>query len=95
LGSIWATKNNQHLNTGLKLHQKLSKKKMRLIDKILDLFFVAVSAVVAYQTGLFTLGSLHIESLSLSWLKMGYVFIAMPLAMLGLCYYSLKGFFKN
>jgi TRAP-type C4-dicarboxylate transport system permease small subunit len=94
-GSIWATKNCQHLNTGLKLHQKMNKKKIHLIDAILDLFLIVVGVVVAYQTGLFTLTVLHVESLSLTWLKMGYIFIAMPLAMLGLCYYSLKGFLEN
>jgi TRAP-type C4-dicarboxylate transport system permease small subunit len=94
-GSIWASKNNLHLNTGLKLHQKLNEKQACLIDGLLDLVLVAVGAVVAYQTVMFAFTALGIESLSLSWVKMGYVFIAMPLAMLGLCYYSLKSFFKN
>jgi TRAP-type C4-dicarboxylate transport system permease small subunit len=94
-GSIWASKNNLHLNTGLKIHKKLNGKLIRLIDGILDLILVVVGAVLAYQTTIFTLSALGIESLSLSWVKMGYIFIAMPIAMLGLCYYSLKDFLKN
>jgi C4-dicarboxylate transporter DctQ subunit len=95
LGSIWASKNSLHLNTGLKLHQKLNKRLVRLIDSILDLALIIVGAVVAYQTAMFAFVALGIESLSLPWVKMGYIFIAMPIAMVGLCYYSLKGFFKN
>jgi TRAP-type C4-dicarboxylate transport system permease small subunit len=94
-GSIWASKNNLHLNAGLKIHKKLDERLIRLIDGILDLVLVVVGAVLAYQTIIFTLSALGIESLSLSWVKMGYVFIAMPIAMFGLCYYSLKGFLKN
>jgi C4-dicarboxylate transporter DctQ subunit len=94
-GSIWATKNNQHLNTGFKLHEKLNKKQVCLIDIILDLFLIAVSAVLVYQTGIFALMALGAESMSLRWLKMGYVFFTLPIAMLGLCYYSLKSFLKN
>jgi TRAP-type C4-dicarboxylate transport system permease small subunit len=94
-GSIWASKNKLHLNTGLKLHQKLNKRLVRLIDGILDLALIAVGAVVAYQTAMFAFTALGIESLSLPWVKMGYIFIVMPLAMVGLCYYSLKGFFRN
>jgi TRAP-type C4-dicarboxylate transport system permease small subunit len=95
LGSIWATKNNQHLNTGLKLHQKLNKRLVCLIDGILNLLLVVVSVVVAYQTALFASIVKDIESLSISWIKMGCIFTVMPLAMLGLCYYSFKGFIKN
>ena len=94
-GSIWASKNNLHLNTGLKLHKKLNEKQVRLIDSLLDLLLVVVGAVVAYQTAMFAFVALGIDSLSLPWLKMGYVAIAMPIAMLGLCYYSLKSLFKN
>jgi TRAP-type C4-dicarboxylate transport system permease small subunit len=94
-GSIWASKNNLHLNTGLKLHKKFNEKQVGLIDGLLDLILVAVGAVVAYHTTMFAFVALGIESLSLPWMKMGYVFIAMPLAMLGLCYYSLISFVKN
>jgi TRAP-type C4-dicarboxylate transport system permease small subunit len=94
-GSIWASKNNLHLNTGLKLHRKFPERLVLLIDAILDLTLIAVGAKVAYQTAMFAFMALGIESLSLPWLKMGWVFIAMPLAMLGLCYYSLKSFWRN
>jgi TRAP-type C4-dicarboxylate transport system permease small subunit len=95
LGSIWASKNNQHLKTGLKLHKKCNKRLVHIIDSILDLFLVVVGAVTAYQTTMFTLERFNTTALSLTWMKMGYVFIAMPLAMLGLAYYSLKDFLKN
>jgi TRAP-type C4-dicarboxylate transport system permease small subunit len=92
---IWATKNDQHLNTGLKLHQKLNKKLVYLIDDILALLIGITTARVAYQSAIFAFRAMSYESLSLSWLKMGYVFIAMPISMLGVSYYYLKNFLKN
>jgi TRAP-type C4-dicarboxylate transport system permease small subunit len=35
-GSIWATKNNHHLNIGFKLHQKLNNRQILLIDSFLE-----------------------------------------------------------
>jgi TRAP-type C4-dicarboxylate transport system permease small subunit len=94
-GSIWVTKNNQHINTGLKLHRKLTKRQICLIDGVLALLIAIIAAVVAYQTALFSFMSMGISSLSLNWLKMGYIFIVLPLAMLAVFYYCLKSFFKN
>jgi TRAP-type C4-dicarboxylate transport system permease small subunit len=94
-GSIWVTNSNKHLNVGLKLHEKFDKRLVCLIDSIFALFIVIVAAVVAYQTAIFTSTSMNMASTSLSWLKMGYVFIAVPVAMLALAYYYLKSFFKN
>jgi TRAP-type C4-dicarboxylate transport system permease small subunit len=94
-GSIWASKNNQHLKTGIKLHQKLNKKLIYLIDGILELLLVIVGVVISYQTAMFTWERFNTTALSLTWMKMGYIFMAMPLAMLGLAYYSLRDFIKN
>jgi TRAP-type C4-dicarboxylate transport system permease small subunit len=94
-GSIWATKNGQHLNTGFKLHQKLNNRQVLLIDSVLDLLIAAVAAVIAYTSAIYSFSSMNKESLSITWIKMGYVFIALPLAMMTLCYYHLKSFFKN
>jgi TRAP-type C4-dicarboxylate transport system permease small subunit len=94
-GSIWATKNNQHLNTGLRLHNKFKERKVHLIDGILALIIGGAIAVAAYQNLMFVFAVINTESLSLPWLKMGYVFIALPLTMLALSYYYLKSFFKN
>jgi TRAP-type C4-dicarboxylate transport system permease small subunit len=94
-GSIWLTKNGQHLNTGIKLHQKLNERQICLIDGILALVIAITAAVVAYQSAIFSFSAMVIKSTSVSWLKMGYVFIALPLAMLATCYYYLKSFFKN
>jgi TRAP-type C4-dicarboxylate transport system permease small subunit len=94
-GSIWVTNSNKHLNVGLKLHKKLDKRLVYLIDGIFALFIVIIAAVVAYQTAIFTSTSMSMASTSLNWLKMGYVFIAVPVAMLALAYYYLKSFFKN
>jgi TRAP-type C4-dicarboxylate transport system permease small subunit len=93
-GSIVATKNDQHLNTGLKLHRKLNKQQICLIDCILTLVIAGSAAVAAYQSATFAFESMNAESLSLPWLKMGYVFIAIPLFMLTVIYYYLKSFFK-
>jgi C4-dicarboxylate transporter DctQ subunit len=94
-GSIWVTKNGQHLNTGLKLHQKFNEKQICLIDGVLALMVAAATAVVAYQSAIFAWTTMEIQSMSLPWLKMGYVFIALPFTMLILCYYHLKYFFKS
>jgi TRAP-type C4-dicarboxylate transport system permease small subunit len=94
-GSIYLTKHDQHINTGLKLHQKLNKRLIGLIDGIMALGIVICAAVVAYQSALFVLITINCESNSLPWLKMGYVYIAVPIFMLTLSYYYLKSFFKN
>jgi TRAP-type C4-dicarboxylate transport system permease small subunit len=94
-GSIWATKNNQHLNVGVKLHQKLNSRQALLIDSVLEFLIAIVAAVAAYRGAIYSFSSMNTEALSISWMKMGYVFIALPIAMMTLCYYHLKSFFKN
>jgi C4-dicarboxylate transporter DctQ subunit len=94
-GSIWATKNNQHLNTGVKLYHKLNSRQVFLIDSVFELLIAIVAAVIAYKSAIYSFGSMNTESLSIYWIKMGYVYIALPLAMTTLCYYHLKSFFKN
>jgi TRAP-type C4-dicarboxylate transport system permease small subunit len=94
-GSIWLTKHNRHINTGLKLHQKLNERTIGLIDSILALVTVITAAVIAYYSAIFSFSTMGTESISLPWLKMGYVYIALPLFMLTMCYYYLKNFLKN
>jgi TRAP-type C4-dicarboxylate transport system permease small subunit len=94
-GSIWLTKNGQHLNTGLKLQQKFNKRQICLIDGILALLITVIAAIVAYQTAIFSFKTMSIESMALPWLKMGCVYIALPIGMLGVCYYYLKSFLNN
>jgi TRAP-type C4-dicarboxylate transport system permease small subunit len=94
-GSIWVTQNNRHLNTGLKLHQNLNKRQVYLIDGILALLIATISGVVAYQTIIFSFSAVGVDSLSIPGFKMGYVFIALPIFMLTVCYYYLKSFFEN
>jgi C4-dicarboxylate transporter DctQ subunit len=94
-GSIWLTKHDQHISTGFKLHQKFNKRLIYLIDGIIALVTVVSAAVVAYQSALFVLVTITYESKSLPWLKMGYVYIALPIFMLTLSYYYLKSFLKN
>lgn len=93
--SIWLTKHHQHLNTGMKLHQKLNKKMVCLIDSLLELGTAIIAGVVAYQTAIFALAAMDIDSMALPWLKMGYIFVVLPIAMMGMMYYCLKSFFKN
>jgi TRAP-type C4-dicarboxylate transport system permease small subunit len=95
IGSIWCTKNDRHLNTGFKLHQKINKKLIGLIDGFLALVIAVIAAVVAYQTAILSFTAMGTESLALPWLKMGYAYIALPISMLATCYYYLKNFFKN
>jgi TRAP-type C4-dicarboxylate transport system permease small subunit len=94
-GSVWAIQNNQHLSAGIKLHQKFTKKQIYLIDGILALVICGTLAVVVYQNIMFVFSALNTESLSLPWLKMGYIFLALPLTMFALCCYYLKSFFRN
>jgi TRAP-type C4-dicarboxylate transport system permease small subunit len=94
-GSIYLTKHNLHLNTGLKLHKKLNKRLICLIDSILALGIAVITAVVAYRSTIFSIKSTNISVVSLPWLKMGYIFIALPIAMLAMCYYNLKNFITN
>jgi C4-dicarboxylate transporter DctQ subunit len=93
LGSIWLTKFDQHINTGLKLHEKMNKRLISLIDNILALSTASCVAVVAYQSAIFTFSGYR--AVSLPWLNVAYVYIALPFAMLAMCYYYFKNFFKN
>jgi TRAP-type C4-dicarboxylate transport system permease small subunit len=95
VGSIWVTKNDKHLNTGLKLHGKLKRRQICLIDSILALIIVCMAAVIAYQSAIFSFSAMGIDFLSLPGLKMGWAFIALPLFMLAVCYYYTKSFLKN
>jgi C4-dicarboxylate transporter DctQ subunit len=95
LGTIWATKNGQHLNTGIKLQRKLNERQIQMIDGILALVIIIFAAVVAYQSVIFAFSVMGVASMSLPWLKMGCVFIVVPIAMLSVCYYYGKSFFKN
>jgi TRAP-type C4-dicarboxylate transport system permease small subunit len=94
-GSTWVTINGQHLNTGIKLHQKFNEKQICLIDGVLALLIAGITAVVAYRSAIFALQRWNMESLTLRWLKMGWIFCALPLSMLAVSYYYLKSFFKN
>jgi TRAP-type transport system small permease protein len=94
-GSIWVTEKAQHLNTGLKLHRKLNKWQICLIDSVIELVIAGSAAVVAYRSAIFAFSAMSADSLSLPWLKVGYVFIALPIFMLGVVYYYLKSFFRN
>jgi TRAP-type C4-dicarboxylate transport system permease small subunit len=94
-GSIWATINAEHLTIGIKLHEKLPEWQVCLIDGILALVILVTVGVVVYQSAIVSFSSMGMESLSLHWLKMGYVFIALPFTMLVVCFYYLKSFLKN
>jgi TRAP-type C4-dicarboxylate transport system permease small subunit len=91
LGSIYLTKRDQHLSTGLKLQQKLNKKLAALIDGFLALVTVSSAVVVAYQCLIYSFSGY--KAVSLPWLKMECVYIAVPIFMLALGYYYLKSFF--
>jgi TRAP-type C4-dicarboxylate transport system permease small subunit len=93
LGSIYLTRHGQHINTGIRVHQKLNKRLIGLIDCILALVTVGSSAVVAYQSAIFAFSGY--KAVSLPWFNMVYVYIAVPIFMLTLGYYYLKSFFKN
>jgi TRAP-type C4-dicarboxylate transport system permease small subunit len=94
-GSIWVTKNNHHLNTGLKIHKKLNEKLVYLIDGLLALVISGFAAVVAYNSAVTVFASMNTSTMSLLWLKLGYIFVAMPIFMLAVVYYYLKSFFEN
>jgi TRAP-type C4-dicarboxylate transport system permease small subunit len=94
-GSIWVTEKAQHLNTGLKLHRKLNKWQICVIDGVIELVIAGSAAVVAYRSAIFAFTAMGADSLSLPWLKMGYIFIALPIFMLAVVNYYLKSFFKN
>jgi TRAP-type C4-dicarboxylate transport system permease small subunit len=93
--TIWVTKHNQHLMTGLKIHQKLNKRLVYIIDSFMALVIAIVAAIVTYQSAMFAIVSMNVNCLSILWLKMGYIFVMFPIAMLSIVYYYLKSFFKN
>lgn len=94
-GTIWLTKNNQHLNTGFKVHRKFNEWQSCLIDSILDLTIIGIAVIIVYQSAIFVFTAIDIGCIALPWLKIGYVFIMLPLAMLSVCYYYLKSFLQR
>jgi TRAP-type C4-dicarboxylate transport system permease small subunit len=94
-GAIWATKNNQHLNTGLKMHRNLNERQIHLIDGILELVVAVITGTVAYRIARFSLMSMDFSIVALPWLKLGYIFMVMPISMGTICYYYLKNCCKN
>jgi TRAP-type C4-dicarboxylate transport system permease small subunit len=94
-GSIWATQNNKHLQTGIKLHNKFNKRLSSLIEAILALMLAGIAGLLVHQSTIFCITAMNTESLALPWLKMGYVFAVLPLVMFFLCCFYLKSSFKN
>jgi TRAP-type C4-dicarboxylate transport system permease small subunit len=94
-GSVWATKHSQHLNAGIKLHRKLHERQIHLIDGVLSLVIAFIAAMVAYQGAIFATQQWALEAVSLGWVKLGYVFVALPFAMLVMSYYYFKKFLKS
>jgi TRAP-type C4-dicarboxylate transport system permease small subunit len=94
-GAIWVTKNGQHLNAEVYLHHKFNERQICLIDSILELIIAVVTAVIAYRSARFAFISMNFSIVALSWLKLGYVFIVMPLAMLAMSFYYFKNFFNK
>jgi TRAP-type C4-dicarboxylate transport system permease small subunit len=94
-GSIWLTKNDQHLNTGIKLHETLNKRLIYFLDGVMALIIAGATATVAYQSAIFSFDRMNELSLSLDWLKKGYIYLALPIAMLAMCYFYFKKFIKN
>jgi TRAP-type C4-dicarboxylate transport system permease small subunit len=95
IGSIWVTKYERHISTGIKFQSKLSPRLVSLIDSFLELVIVGVAAVVAYQNTIFSIDSLSMDSTAIPGLKMGWIFIVLPVFMLTVCYYYTKKFFKD
>jgi TRAP-type C4-dicarboxylate transport system permease small subunit len=94
-GSIWCAKNNHHLNTGMRIHEKLGGKLVYLIDAILSLLIIVISLVIAYQCAIFSSQQMVMESMSLPWVKMGYIYIVFPIAMVASGYYYFKAFVEK
>jgi C4-dicarboxylate transporter DctQ subunit len=94
-GSIWLIQNNQHLSSGIRIHQKLKERQIHLIDGIVALVIAVTTAVIAYRSAIFSLSEMSVTALSVEGIKMGYVFIVLPLSMLCICCYYFKSFLKN
>jgi TRAP-type C4-dicarboxylate transport system permease small subunit len=92
LGLIWVTKDNQHITTQINLHHKLNGRLVSLIDCVIELVIAIVTAVIAYRSARFCFMSMRSSIVSLSWLKLGYIYVMMPLSMLAMSYYYFKNF---
>jgi TRAP-type C4-dicarboxylate transport system permease small subunit len=93
--SILITKDGQHISTGFAMHAKLNQSLVHLIDSVLALVIVISAAIVAYQSAMYALLQMDTASLSLMWIKMGCVFISLPIFMFAVDYFYLKSFFKH
>jgi TRAP-type C4-dicarboxylate transport system permease small subunit len=95
IGAIWCTKNGQHVTAGYRMHQNLNEKQTYLIDGILDLLIAICTAAVSYHTAIYAFSLLGADSTSLPWLKIGYIHLVQPFALLVLSAFYLKNSFKK
>jgi hypothetical protein len=68
------------------IHKKLNERQIKLIDGILALLIAGTVALLTYQSAIFAITGMKVESLTLPWIKNGYVHIALPLFMMSVCY---------
>lgn len=95
IGAIWLSKNGKHLSVGINLQKNLGRETVIIIDILINLCLMTVSLVVTYYGVLFVQSTLNYAATSISWLRMGYIFMLMPVAMAIITYYALKNIIGN
>jgi TRAP-type C4-dicarboxylate transport system permease small subunit len=95
IGAIWLSKNGKHLSVGIKLQKNFNRKVIAFIDILINLCLMVVALVITYYGTLFVQSTLNYAATSISWLRMGYIFMPMPIAMAFIAYYSVKNMINN
>jgi TRAP-type C4-dicarboxylate transport system permease small subunit len=95
MGAAYASGKNMHVSIGL-LKSKLNSDQQKIQDKIISLLIIVFAVLVLIIGGArlvyisFQLGQ---QSSSMQ-IPLGYVYLALPLSGLLICYYSLADLFK-
>ena len=81
IGAVYLTKTRGHLSVGIRLHSALHPRVVAGVDALMDLCVGSISVIAAYYGALFTWASMDYRASSLVWLRMGLVFLPVPVGM--------------
>ena len=95
IGAIYLMKTHEHLSVGIRVHSSLPPRIIAAIDAVLDLCIGSISLIAAYHSALFTWASMDYRASSLVWLRMGLVFLPVPVGMAGIACLAARDLYRH
>ena len=95
VGAVYLMKTHAHLSVGIRLQSELHPRVAAGIDAFVDVCIGSISLIAAYHTALFAWASMDYRASSLVWLRMGLVFLAVPVGMAAIACLSLRDLYRH